>query len=134
MKRLDIRGYVLALSLLGFTGAWAATAHEVAPTLTKGDPEADALLRKQAAMLTARERDLARRVKQANRIIAHRRALAKKPRPVRYVYVRGTGGSTGGGYTGGGASAGSSVSGGGGGSVAAPAPVTVTPVASSGSS
>ena len=111
MKSSDIRGYVVALSLLGFSGAWAAAAHDATPTTTT-DPTADALLRKQAAMLTAREKQLAARTRQVRKIIAARRALAKKPRPVRYVRVYAGGG--GGGYT--------------------PAPVTITPVASSGSS
>lgn len=131
MKRIDIRGYVLALSLLGLSGAWAATAHEVAPTLNPDDPEADALLAKQAAMLAAREKKLRADTKRVNAIIAERRRLAKLPRPVRYVYVGGSGG--GGGYSGGGggySGGGSSGSGGG----YSPAPVSVTPVSSSGSS
>jgi hypothetical protein len=135
MKRLDIRGYVLALSLVGFSGAWAATAHEVAPTLQKDDPDADAALRKQAAMLTAREKQLAIRTRKVNRLIAKRRALAKQPRPVRYVRVYaggGGGGSSGGGYSGGGGSTSGGSGGGGGGYT--PAPVTITPVASSSTS
>jgi hypothetical protein len=133
MKSSDIRGYVVALSLLGFSGAWAAAAHDATPTTTT-DPTADALLRKQAAMLTAREKQLAARTRQVRKIIAARRALAKKPRPVRYVrvYAGGGGSSGGGGYSGGGG--GSSSGGGGGGGGYTPAPVTITPVASSGSS
>jgi hypothetical protein len=134
MKGSDIRGYVVALSLLGFTGAWAAAAHDATPTSTT-DPTADALLRKQAAMLTAREKQLAVQTRKVRTIIAARRALAKKPRPVRYVrvYVGGGGGGSpsGGGYSGG---TGGSSSGGGGGGGYTPAPVTITPVASSGSS
>ncbi len=133
MKGSDIRGYVLALSLLGFSGAWAAAAHDATPTATT-DPTADALLRKQAAMLTAREKQLAVQTRKVRKIIAARRALAKKPRPIRYVrvYVGGGGGSSSGGYSGGGG--GSSSGGGGGGGGYTPAPVTITPVASSGSS
>ena len=133
MKGSDIRGYVVALSLLGFSGAWAAAAHDATPTTTT-DPTADALLRKQAAMLTAREKQLTVRTRQVRKIIAARRALAKKPRPVRYVrvYAGGGGSSGGGGYSGGGG--GSSSGGGGGGGGYTPAPVSITPVASSGSS
>ncbi len=136
MKSSDIRGYVLALSLLGFTGAWAATAKDAAPTTT-GDPQAEAMLAKQAAMLTAHEKQLAARTRHIRKIIAQRRALAKKPRPIRYVRVYSGGGGGGGrSYSGGGGGGGSSSGGGGGGGGGGytPAPVTITPVASSGSS
>lgn len=129
MNGSEIRGYVIALSLLGFSGAWAATAREVPPK-DAVDPEVKSALEKQDAMLTAREKQLAVKAKSVRRLIAQRRADAKKPRPVRYVRVYSGGG---GGVSSGGGGGGSS-SGGGGGSVSGPAPVTITPVVSSGSS
>lgn len=132
MTKNEVRGYVVALSLAGFSTAWAAAAHDTTSPVEQ-DPAVLEKLRAQSAMLAEREAQVAERTRDVNAIIAKRRADAKKPRPVRYVrvYVR-SGGSTGAassGSSGGGRS--STSGGGGGGSVA---PVSVAPVTSSGSS
>lgn len=132
MTPAEVRGYVLALSLAGFSTAWAAAAHEVKPPAV--DPQAQAAIKKQSDTLAAHEARLVRRKREVAEIIAERRALARKPRPVRYVRVYvggGTGRSSGGSVSRSGGGGGSSSGGGGGGGFT---PVQVAPVASSGSS
>ncbi len=130
MKPAEVRGYVLALSLAGFSTAWAAAAHEVKPPAA--DPQAQAAIKKQSQTLAKYEAQLVRRKREVAKTIAQRRALARKPRPVRYVRVYvggGTRSSSGGGSVRSSGGGGSSNGGGGG-----YTPVSVAPVASSGSS
>lgn len=127
MQRTEIRGYVLALSLLGLAGAWTATARDVS-NASAPDPETLKQLEAQERQIADRERALVRKRARVKEVIAERRRLARLPRPVRYVTVGGGGGS----YRAGGGGSYSAPSGGGG-SAPAPAPVTVAPVASTSS-
>lgn len=126
MNKNDVRGYVVALSLVGFSAAWTAGAREITP---KVDPKAQAELERQERDIGAREATLERKSAQVQRLVAQRRADARKPRPVRYVRVYAGGASVSGGHSSRGGGAPARSSGGG-----APAPVRVAPVTSSGSS
>lgn len=102
MTTREIRGYAVALTLLGFSGAWAATAHDArtkpaSPTTTTSAAAApDARL----VALARRRTALARRAREVRTIIARRRAEVARPAPVQIVSVPGpsyASGSSGGG-------------------------------------
>ncbi len=78
MTNRDIRGYVVAVALLSFSGAWAVTAHE---TPRPAGAQRDALV-------TRRER-LEERAAQLEAIIAGRRAATSDAPAVQVLSVPG---------------------------------------------
>lgn len=78
MTNRDIRGYVIAVALLSFSGAWAATAYE---TPRPVDARRDAVV--------ARRERLEDRAAQLEAIIAGRRAETSDTPPVEILSVPG---------------------------------------------
>ncbi len=75
MTKTTVRGYAVALSLLGFSAAWAATSRDPLPqkkvthtSVAAADPR--------IAALDARAAELRRRAAEVRRIVAGRRADA----------------------------------------------------------
>ncbi len=88
-SRAVVRGYTVALSMLGFTGVWAAVAHQPrpqGPTAASATATSPALRARIAAQDT-REARLRIRAAQVARIVAARTARAAEPPLVRIVQV-----------------------------------------------
>lgn len=94
MTKTHIRGYALALSLLGFSSAWAATSHSPWPTTTASTtkPTTAAPATTKPAIdprvkaLDVREARLRRRAAQVRQTLSTRRAqAAARATVVRYV-------------------------------------------------
>lgn len=77
-KRL-IRGYAAALSLLGFSAAWAATSNAPWPGASPGTSASVSANDPRVAALNAREARLRQRAVQVRRIVAARTAAASRP-------------------------------------------------------
>ena len=86
MNARTIRGYAAALSVLGFTGAWALTAGSPRPGGT-GTSQRVAADDPRVLALDARARILTRRAAAVDRLVAARTAAARRP-AVRIVTLR----------------------------------------------
>lgn len=85
MTKQTVRGYTVALSLLGFTGAWTAIAGDPWPSAPASTAQTVAADDPRIAALDAREAALRRRAADVQRIVATRTAQAAQPPPVRIV-------------------------------------------------
>jgi hypothetical protein len=84
MTKSAVRGYAVALSLLGFSAVWAATAHKPFPqqqATQTGAAAADPRI----AALDARAAQLRRQAAEVSRILAGRRADAVRQAAARVV-------------------------------------------------
>ncbi len=87
MTTREIRGYAVALTLLGFAGAWAATTHETPQPASTAASTAPATQDPRLTALAERRQALVKRSAEVNQIIARRRAAAANPAPVQVVTV-----------------------------------------------
>jgi hypothetical protein len=94
MTKGHVRGYAAALTLLGFSSAWAATAHSPWPKATTASTQpvaaapvtAKPAIDPRVAALNRREARLRRRAAQVRQTLSIRRAQAAARAPVvRYV-------------------------------------------------
>ena len=86
MTKNAIRGYAVALSLLGFSGVYATTASNPYPSATESATgPAAAATPAQVAALHSRAARLRKRAAAVRRTVAQRTAMAARPAPVRII-------------------------------------------------
>ena len=85
MTKHTVRAYAVALSLLGFSAAWAATSHDPFPQKQPVPVATASATDPQIAALDARAAQLRRRAATVRRIVAGRRVVATRQAAVRVV-------------------------------------------------
>jgi hypothetical protein len=85
MTKATVRGYTVALSLLGFTGAWAAVAHDPFPAKPASTEASMPATDPRVVALSRREALLRRRAKEVRKIVAARTREAARAPVVRIV-------------------------------------------------